>query len=153
MQKTLANWTSHEKDEKTIDVWIDGLCEPNPGGIGCIGFVIKENGVAIAQGSCDVGKGPKMTNNVAEYQALIHALREIRRLNMEEKNIVVRSDSELLVKQMKRLWRVKAPLIVPLYAEAKNLAKGLHYRIEWIPREENTEADELTRVAFERSTK
>ena len=149
MQNTLTNWTNHKKDEKTIDIWIDGLCEPNPYGKGCIGYVIKDNGVTIAKGSYVVGEGAEMTNNVAEYQALIYALREIRRLRLETKIIVIRSDSELLVKQMNRRWDVKAPLLLPLYALAKDLANGLHYRIEWIPREENEEADKLTRLAYE----
>jgi probable phosphoglycerate mutase len=153
MQKTLANWTSHEKDEKTIDVWIDGLCEPNPGGIGCIGFVIEDNGVTIVENSCVVGKGPEMTNNVAEYQALIYALKEIRGLHLEKAIFMIRLDSELLVKQMNRRWEVKAPLLLQLFTLAKTLASGLHYRIEWIPREENTEADGLASLAFEGLTK
>jgi ribonuclease HI len=153
MQETLGSWTNHKEDEKAVDIWIDGLCEPNPSGIGCVGYVIKDNGVTISRGSFVVGKGPGMTNNVAEYQGLIYALREIRQLKMEDRLFLIRSDSELLVKQMKRIWEVNAPLLRPLYAIAKNLAKGLHYRIEWIPREENEEADGLTRLAFEGASK
>ena len=149
MQKTLGSWTDNKEDEKAVDVWIDGLCEPNPNGIGCVGYVIRDNGVTIARGSYVVGKGAGMTNNVAEYQGLIYALREIRRLKMDDRLFLIRSDSELLVKQMKRIMQVKAPSLRPLYAIAKDLVKGLHYRIEWIPREENEEADGLTRLAFE----
>lgn len=155
MQKTLPGWTSSQKkEEKSIDLWIDGLCEPlNPGGTACIGYVIKRSGVVIAEGSYVVGKGAGMTNNVAEYTALIFALKEIKRLRLENELIKIRSDSQLLVNQMNRKWAVKAPLIVPLYKLANELATGLNYRIEWIPREENKEADKLTRLAYEKSLK
>jgi ribonuclease HI len=51
------------------------------------------------------------------------------------------------------MWSVKASLILPLYKVAKNLVNGLHYRIEWVPREENEEADRLTRLAYKKSLK
>jgi ribonuclease HI len=155
MKETLTSWTnSPKKDEKSINIWIDGLCEPiNPGGTACIGFVIKKDGVTIAEGSHVIGKGVGMTNNVAEYTALIYALREIKRLRLENELLTIRSDSQLLVNQMNRKWEVKAPLIKPLYKIAKDLANGLNYQIEWIPREENEEADMLTRLAYEKSLK
>lgn len=153
MQEALTSWTgSHKKEEKSIDVWIDGLCGPvNPGGTACIGYVIKNGGVTIVEGAYVVGKGVEMTNNVAEYTALIYALKEIKRLGLENKFLTIRSDSQLLVNQMNRKWAVKAPLIVSLYKLAKDLVNRLHYRVEWIPREENEEADRLTRLAYERS--
>ena len=155
MQESLTNWTSsQQKKEKSIDVWIDGLCEPiNPGGIACIGYVIKNTGETIVEGSYIIGKGVGMTNNVAEYTALIYALKEIKRLKLEDQFLIIKSDSQLLVNQMNRKWEVKAPLIVPLNKSAKDLATGLHYRIEWIPREENEEADRQTRLAYERALK
>lgn len=155
MKETLASWTnSPKKDEKSINVWIDGLCEPiNPGGTACVGYVIKKDDVTIADGSDVIGKGEGMTNNVAEYTALIYALKEVKRLRLENELLTIRSDSQLLVNQMNRKWAVKASLIIPLYKITKDLANGLNYQIEWIPREENEEADRLTRLAYERSLK
>jgi ribonuclease HI len=155
MKGTLSNWFSNtKKDEKSINIWIDGLCEPiNPCGTACIGYVIKKDNVTISQGCDVIGKGEGMTNNVAEYTALIYALKEVKRLRLENEFLTIRSDSQLLVNQMNRKWAVKAPLIIPLYKTAKDLVIGLNYQIEWIPREENEEADRLTRLAYERSLK
>ena len=100
-----------------------------------------------------VGKGESMTNNVAEYQALIHALIKIKRLCLCSDFIKIKSDSNLLVNEINRLWKVKAPLIVPLHITAKELLTGLHYHVEWIPREKNDEADRLTHLAYEKSLK
>jgi ribonuclease HI len=155
MQGTLSSWISgQKKDGKQIDVWIDGLCEPvNPGGTACIGYVIKDDGATIAEGSYIIGEGVGMTCNVAEYTALIYVLKEVKRLRLQNELLMIKSDSTLLVNQMNRKWKVKAPLILPLHKLANDLATGLNYRIEWIPREENEEADRLTRLAYERSLK
>lgn len=155
MKETLAPWfNSPKKDEKSINIWIDGLCEPiNPGGTACIGYVIKKDDVTIAEGCDVIGKHEGMTNNVAEYTALIYALKEIKRLKLENEFLTIKSDSQLLVNQMNRKWAVKAPLIIPLYKIAKDLTNGLHYCMEWVPREENEEADKLTRLAYVRSQK
>ena len=132
-----------------IEVWIDGCCIPvNPGGTACLGYVIKRRGMVIAQSSQIVGEGKGMTSNVAEYHALIRALEEVRQRKLENETILLRSDSNLLVNQMNGDWRVKAPLIKPLYWKAKRLADGLKLTLEWIPRELNEEADELSRVAY-----
>ena len=103
----------------TVEVWIDGCCEPiNPGGTACTGYVIRKDGEIVARAYGYVGKGKGMTSNVAEYQALIRALKRIRREELEHEKILVRSDSKLVVNQMKGNWKVKAPLIIPLCARA-----------------------------------
>lgn len=135
-----------------IEVWIDGLCEPvNPGGTACIGYIIKQSWKTLAKGSEVIGTGEGMTNNVAEYTALIRALKEIRKLELEKEKVLVRSDSKLLVNQMNGNWKVKAPLVLPLYHKVKVLAAGIDLTIQWIPREENEEADGLARNAYERA--
>lgn len=142
------------KGRKQIDIWIDGACEPvNPGGTGCVGYVIKSDGTIIAKQSSIIGKGVGMTSNVAEYTALIYALQKVKQLGLQNELLTIKSDSQLLVNQMNRKWKVKAPLIVPLHKSASELVKDLNYRIEWVPREENEEADRLTRLAYEKSLK
>lgn len=133
-----------------IEVWTDGLCEPiNPGGTGCAGYVIKKNGKVVEQGSESLGASKDMTNNVAEYSALIRALQVIKKLGLDKEKILLRSDSKLLVSQMKGKWKVRGARIVPLYSKASELAKGLDMIFQWIPREENEEADRLCHVAYE----
>ncbi len=136
-----------------IEIWIDGLCEPNPGGVCCVGYIIKNNGATIAVGSRAIGVGEGMTNNVAEYNALIYALKKLRHLNLENKDILVRSDSQLLVNQMNGNWKAGTPHISRLVRETRALATHFRIRFEWIPREENEEADRLTRSAYEESKK
>jgi len=132
-----------------IDVWIDGCCYPvNPEGTACAGYVIKRKGLTIAKGSKIVGKGKGMTNNVAEYQALITVLEEIRKRQLHNEEIIINSDSQLLVNQMNGNWKVKSQLLYPLYREAKKRVANYDLKIKWIPRELNEEADEMSRVAF-----
>ena len=89
-----------------------------------------------------------MTNNVAEYAALIRALKRINDL-IPEGQVIVHSDSRLVANQMRGDWQVRAPLIVPLYRQAMALAAGRNIIFEWIPREKNTEADHLAHKAYE----
>ena len=143
--------TQH-KNKRTVKVWIDGSCEPvNPEGTACGGYIIKCEGSKTIRRFFVVGKGEGMTCNVAEYQALIHALRRIYKLALQEDFIKIKSDSELLVKQIQREYSVKAPLLLPLYKSAKELLRGMQYQIEWIPREENEDADRLTHLAYKKS--
>lgn len=80
----------------------------------------------------DVGD---VTNNQAEYLALIRALEMIRERGLKDARIYC--DSELLVKQFKGEYRVRNPNIKPYYRKAKELAAGLRLRLTWIPRERN----------------
>lgn len=132
-----------------IVVYIDGLCEPrNPGGVGCYGVVIYRDGRKVRELCGVVGEGPAVSNNVAEYAALIAALRSLQ--DCTDEDIVVRSDSQLLVNQMNGHWQVNEGLYVPYYVCAERLSQGFkRIRYEWIPRELNTEADSLSRSAYD----
>jgi ribonuclease HI len=133
-----------------IEVWTDGLCEPiNPGGTGCAAYLIKRNGRIVEKGAVVLDLSKEMTNNVAEYSALVQALQAVRRLGLDKEKAVFRSDSKLLVSQMRGEWKVKGSRIVPLHAKAKELAKGLDIDFKWVPRDENEEADGLCRLAYE----
>lgn len=133
-----------------IVVYIDGLCEPvNPGGVATYGFIIYRKGIKIQEKFGIYGHGPRMSNNVAEYQGLIGALRALKDLEFRENNIIIRSDSRLLVNQMNGLWQSKNGLYMTSYSIAKTLLKDFSNIIfEWIPREQNKEADELSRKAY-----
>jgi ribonuclease HI len=82
------------------------------------------------------------TNNVAEYTAVIRGLERARDLGARE--VLVRSDSRLLVEQLSGRFKVKNPTLQRLHAEASSLGAGFaRVRFEHVPREENTEADRL----------
>ena len=137
-----------------IVVHIDGLCEPvNPGGTATFGFAIRDNGTVMARKCGIVGKGPAMSNNVAEYAALCEALEFLLQKRRENSPIEVRADSALVVNQMSGKWKLRKGLYREKYQEAVRLgAQFSDLRFRWIPREENEEADELSREAYERES-
>ncbi|OIO36180.1 MAG: hypothetical protein AUJ74_03325 [Candidatus Omnitrophica bacterium CG1_02_44_16] len=132
-------------NNKTIDIYIDGSSIGNPGDSG-IGVMISSEDVPLKNISKYIGK---QTNNFAEYTALVFALQEA--LIMKAASIKVFSDSELLCKQMSGEYRVKSENIKNLFEQAINLLKGFKdYAITHIPREQNSGADKLARLAIKR---
>ncbi len=133
--------------EVAVVVNIDGLALPRNPGVGTFGFVIYEGDKKVAQGHGLAGED--VTSNFSEYAALAEALKKLRQLGLDG-DITVRSDSQLLVGQMSKGWKVKGGGYVVKLAEVKELMRGLgSVTFEWVPREQNEEADLLTRVAYE----
>ena len=137
---------------KRYYLYFDGLCEPrNPGGVATYGFIVKDSeGNVICKGKGVVGAGmfgDDVTNNVAEYRALIEGLKCFKE-RIGKGELIVRGDSQLVIRQLKGEYKVKAKRILPLYDEVKRLIRGLNVKFEWIPRELNEEADKLSREAF-----
>lgn len=92
-----------------------------------------------------------MTNNFAEYTALVEVLSKLRALNRERSQVVVRSDSQLLVGQMSKGWSIKGGGYLEKLKQARDLLKGFgSVSFEWVPREKNQEADLLSRLAYEK---
>jgi len=82
------------------------------------------------------------TNNVAEYKAVIMALEYVKeKFGTEE--ILIFSDSQLMVKQLNGEYKVKASGIIPLYSRAKKMMNEMNVFINWVPRSENKMADSL----------
>src|SRR5881398_2365854 len=103
---------------ETLTLQFDGGSRGNPGPAG-IGVVVRAaDGTPLVTLGRFVGR---CTNNVAEYRALITAMEEAKRLGA--KRIVIRGDSELIIKQMKGEYRVKHPDMKVLYEEAQNLIR------------------------------
>jgi len=123
---------------------IDGGSRGNPGPA-AYGVVIRDTrGEIVAKLKKYIGR---MTNNVAEYYGLIAALdyAESHRV----KAIRIESDSELLVKQMRGLYKVKSADLQPLFERAQKMSKAFEsFRIEHIYREQNREADALANEAL-----
>src|SRR6266404_8933550 len=97
-------------------IYTDGAARGNPGPA-AFSFVMKRDGRTLAQ---DHGCLGHQTNNQAEYTALIRALEEAAK-HAHAKRLTIRSDSELMVKQMRGEYRVKDPGLQTLYQEAKAL--------------------------------
>jgi ribonuclease HI len=123
----------------------------NPGGIATYGYVVFANGEMIYQESGIVGEGTDMSNNVAEYSGLCAALRWLKERKLQQCGIVIFSDSRLLVNQMNGLWKTHEGLYLRWHQEAQRLAQGFpRLRFQWVPREQNMQADVLSREAYTR---
>ena len=122
---------------------IDGAARGNPGPA-AFAYVIRHDGETVLEGNGRLGD---TTNNVAEYTALVEALAKAKELKASA--VLIRSDSELLVKQMNGQYRVKHEGLIPLHREASQLAsefKSVAY--SHVPREENRDADRLCNEAL-----
>jgi ribonuclease HI len=124
----------------------DGGCAPNPGQGRCGLVAYDERGALVSTLSKPLGYG---TNNTAEWQALIEALKYT---NGEPhcSHLTVRMDSRMVVEQANGRWKVKHPNLKPYAVEAAALRQGLLARgcsvvVEWVPRELNDQADALSR--------
>jgi ribonuclease HI len=129
-------------------IFCDGLCEPhNPGGYACYGWLAQDSdGQQIAQGYGCVAQGAGATNNLAEYAAVIAALRHSIEKGWHDIDLL--TDSQLVVNQVTGRWQCRAENLQPLWAEARRLLKVARARISWIPRTQNERADALSRRAY-----
>ena len=133
------------KDE-TITIEFDGGSRGNPGPAG-IGIVLraKDRTPLVTLGRF-IGRA---TNNVAEYRALITGLQEAEKLGA--KNICIRGDSQLVVRQMTGEYRVKHPDMIPLYEQAQSLLNHFDsHKFEHNLRHKNELADKLANLAMDR---
>ena len=145
-----AEFERFVRKDKWITAYCDGACFGNPGPMG-IGIVIWKDGKKLQEISEFIGDG---TNNIAEYNAVIRALQEIKRLaaGSGKQEAVIRSDSELLIKQMNGEYKVKVRHLKPLKLKIDELCIGMHVRFEHVPRESNKGADYLSKKAIEKRT-
>lgn len=123
---------------------IDGGSRGNPGPAAFGVYITLSSGEAVEL----KGFIPHCTNNVAEYNGLLAALRWA--VQRDVAKLHIRADSELLVKQMKGQYRVKNAGLVPLYEEARRLVKQIGtVTFEHVRREFNKEADRLANEAMD----
>ena len=128
-----------------LHIHIDGGSRGNPGDAGFGVHVATPEGETVAGLYGYLGRA---TNNVAEYQALIHALRYA--LAHGALRVKLFSDSELVVRQMAGRYKVKHPDMIPLHREAKALLSRFHEAtLAHVRREQNKEADRLANQALD----
>ena len=129
---------------KRVVIFTDGAAEPNPGPA-AIGAIIKDKqGRLITTIARSIGRA---TNNQAEYKAIIAALEHAITLGANQ--VEIHSDSELVVRQINGEYRVKKATLKPLYQQVKQLLGLLKgFTITHIPRQQNTEADNLANKAL-----
>jgi probable phosphoglycerate mutase len=133
------------KDE-TITIEFDGGSRGNPGPAG-IGIVLRASDrTPLVTLGRFIGRA---TNNVAEYRALITALQEAEKLGA--KKLIIRGDSELIVRQMTGVYRVKHPDMIPPNEQAHALLERFDsHKFEHNLRHKNELADKLANLAMDR---
>src|SRR5262249_47655448 len=132
--------------EPVLTIHTDGAARGNPGPA-AFAYVISRNGEPPIEEAGCLGR---TTNNQAEYTALVRALEHALRLGTQHR-LVVHSDSELMVKQMKGEYRVKDPGLKPLYEKAVQLSGRFDHkpRFVHVRREQNSRADALCNEALD----
>lgn len=133
-------------------IYTDGGARGNPGQAGA-GIVIERDGEIIRELSVHLGV---QTNNFAEYEAAIQGLRELKKIlpkeDRKKARIELRTDSELMAKQLNGLYQIKDKPLQLQYMELWNMrvADFQNLAVKHIPREQNSEADRLANEAMDR---
>lgn len=128
-----------------VVVYCDGAARGNPGPAGAGAWVITPDGEVLAEVAEGLGE---TTNNVAEYTAAILGLE--RAAELGARDVLLRSDSQLLVHQLNGRYRVKTPHLQPLHRRVRELARGFdRVAFEHVPRERNVEADRLANAGVD----
>ncbi len=125
--------------DRRLIVYCDGAARGNPGPAGVGVLVTDEAGRELARVAKGLGVA---TNNVAEYQAVLEGLKAAADLGAMD--VLVRSDSRLLVEQLSGRFRVKNPTLIRLHGEVRSRMKDFaQVAFEHVPRELNSQADHL----------
>jgi len=141
---------------KKIIIYTDGGSRGNPGKSAAGVVFCNEKGQTIKEYAEYLGDG--LTNNEAEYRAVIFALKKFKSFFSKEiaKNseVEVRSDSELIVKQLNAEYKVLNEKIQPLFLDVWNLKFDFNkIKFKQVPREKNKEADRLANEALDSQSK
>ena len=130
-------------DNTTWKAWFDGATNPNPGERG-IGGVLKGPAGERIEISENIGFG---TNNEAEYAALMAVLDAA--IDAKVQKLEVYGDSQLVIKQVSGEWLINSKAPVPMCQSVLDLkAQSPSVTLRWIPREQNSEADVLSKRAI-----
>jgi ribonuclease HI len=131
----------------TIQIYFDGLCEPkNPGGIPVYAFIVYhlDSGQILGEEAGLAGEPWRsdVTHNLAEYTAAIRAVKWVKE-HVQTKELLMYGDSELVIRQLNKVYKVKSQRIRLLFDELIGQLEGLSWKAIWVPREKNFDADKL----------
>ncbi|HOO96304.1 MAG TPA: ribonuclease HI family protein [Caldisericia bacterium] len=132
---------------KKVNVWTDGASRGNPGP-SSFGSICEVDGKLVYEESFEIGK---KTNNAAEYSGLIYSLSKLIALELECENVTVKSDSQLMVRQISGEYKVKTKELMEYYLVAKNLiSRFKKIEIIHVGRNDNKSADRMANLAFDK---
>lgn len=131
-------------ENSTWHAWFDGATKNTNPGIRGIGAVLKGPAGQLVEIAQEIGEG---TNNEAEYCALMAVLDAAAEAQVQD--LIVYGDSQLVIKQVNGEWLINSLGLVPLCKTVQDLKALIpNVCLCWIPREENTEADALSKRAI-----
>ena len=142
-------------DCKIVKIWTDGSIKGgNPGGWGVGGFVVQADYCGYSNsGTIDLGKSDTMTNNIAEYSAVVAALKHAICCTVLDSptEVAIHSDSKLVVEQCNDNWQCSNFRLSQLRDEIWAMCESFDCEVTftWIPREENFLADEVSRSLYD----
>ena len=131
----------------SFKLFVDGASRHNPGPAG-VGIYILKDAEPVEKRGLYVGI---KTNNQAEYLALLLGLLFLKKHIGSNDKVLIVSDSELMVKQLKGEYRVKNHDLQHLYLIVQKLLANVHYNVVHAPREENSIADGLANIGIDRT--
>jgi ribonuclease HI len=129
---------------KTLRLRTDGAARGNPGPAGAGILIEDDQGMRLQ--ACHKWLGA-MTNNQAEYNALIEGVKLVKEWKPDRLEVYL--DSKLVVEQIKGTYKIKESALQKLHAEAMRLLQDVDYEIKHVPREENIGADHLANMAID----
>jgi len=130
---------------RRVLVWSDGAARGNPGPAGAGAVITDPEGRVLERYGRFLGK---QTNNYAEYQGLLLGLQKAMELGARE--VGVRADSQLLIRQLEGKYRVRNAGLKPLHEQALKLLRSFEkFDLRHVPREENFNADEMSNRAID----
>lgn len=136
-----------------LEIFVDGAARGNPGQAGA-GVYIKQNDQEIVKTGFYLGE---KTNNQAEYLSLALAifiiLQELECLNIKSPKLIITSDSELLVRQITGLYKVKNPVLKQIKNLIDLLLKNIDFEIKHVLRDKNKIADKLSNEGVDKKNK
>lgn len=130
-----------------IKCFFDGACEPkNPGGNMGIGAYIERNNQVVLTYSHSIPAAKDNTNNVAEYLAVKQILQYLTDNYFFNEEIVIYGDSKLVIEQLWGTWKMNKGAYIPVALECKYMVKKFsNIKGIWVPREQNQNADDLSK--------
>lgn len=137
-------------------MYTDGGSRGNPGLAGAGAFICNDKGELIRKAHLFLGT---VTNNEAEYQAVILGLETLKKVFGKERikdlPVEIRMDSELICKQLRGEYQVKEEKLVPLFMKIWNARVADFHNLSFVhvPREQNAEADKLANQAMDEGGK
>lgn len=132
--------TLERETDKGIFLYTDGASKGNPGNAGAGAVLYDENGNEIMSESKYLGQ---RTNNEAEYEALILGVEMCKSLGIDTKNVHLRADSEMMIKQVLGIYKTRKENLVALFSKVKDVK---FKSVAHVYRENNKRADELANI-------